>query len=78
MNGIADIGNALRKMGEAYAEAISNMSAAAGDLRERPGEERNRTLEYWLRVARMSKDGFVAAIDQGFERWEREMRRALR
>ncbi|MGH7947632.1 MAG: hypothetical protein ACREQF_00185 [Candidatus Binataceae bacterium] len=77
MNGLTDIGNALRKMGEAYAQALSNMNAAAGELRDRPGEERNRTLEYWLRIARMSKDGFVAAIDQGFELWEREMRRAL-
>jgi hypothetical protein len=77
MSGFTDVANALRKMGDAYVQALSNMNSAVADLRNRPGEDRNRALEYWLRVARMSKDGFVTAIDQGFELWEREMRRAI-
>jgi hypothetical protein len=32
-------------------------------------------VENWLRLARMSKDAMVNALEQGFETWEREIRR---
>ena len=34
-------------------------------------------VENWLRVARMSKDGVITALEQGFKLWEREIRRTV-
>jgi hypothetical protein len=41
------------------------------------GGDRDRLVENWLRVARMSKDGVITALEQGFELWEREIRRTV-
>ena len=70
------IGEAIRKASEAYAEAISAVSKALQNIAtSASGAERDRLIENWLRVARMSKDGIVTAIEHGFEMWEREVRR---
>ncbi|HJU28123.1 MAG TPA: hypothetical protein VJ718_03075 [Candidatus Binataceae bacterium] len=70
------IGEAIRKASEAYAEAISAVSKALQNIASSAsGADRDRLVENWLRVARMSKDGIISAMEQGFEMWEREVRR---
>lgn len=70
------IGEAIRKASEAYAEAISAVSKALQNIgSSASGPDRERLVENWLRVARMSKDGIISAMEQGFEMWEREVRR---
>jgi hypothetical protein len=73
---LSDIGEAIRRAGEAYAEAIAAVSKALRDIAARAGgSDRDRLVENWLRVARMSKDGMITAIEQAYEFWEREVRR---
>src|SRR5262249_37255551 len=75
---LSDIGEAIRKASEAYAEAIAAVSKALQDIAARvSGSDRDRLIENWLRVARMSKDGMTNAIDQAYELWEREVRRRV-
>jgi hypothetical protein len=69
---------AIQKSAEAFAKAISAVGKAlqhASNLAGSP--ERDRLFENWMRVARLSKDGFVTAIEQGFEIWERQVRRLV-
>src|SRR5438552_17898642 len=70
------IGEAIRKASEAYAEAIAAVNKALQNLATQAGgSDRERLIENWLRVARMSKDGMITAVAQAFEYWEREVRR---
>ena len=72
------IGEAIRKASEAYAEALSAVGKALQGLASGAGGgDRDRLVENWLRVARMSKDGVITALEQGFELWEREIRRTV-
>jgi hypothetical protein len=72
----SDIGEAIRKASEAYAQAIAGVSKALQSIATQAGgADRDRLIENWLRVARMSKDGMITAIEQAYEFWEREMRR---
>lgn len=78
MDFLSSVSEAIRKASEAYVEALSTATKALQGLAAQTvGEERDRVLENWLRMARMSKDGVVSALEQGFELWEREVRRAL-
>jgi hypothetical protein len=73
---LSDIGEAIRKASEAYAEAIAAVSKALQNIAAQTGgSDRDRLIENWLRVARMSKDGMITAIEQAYEFWEREIRR---
>ena len=73
---LSDIGEAIRKASEAYAEAIAAVSKALQNIAaQASGGDRDRLIENWLRVARMSKDGMITAIEQAYEFWEREVRR---
>lgn len=74
---LSGIGEAIRKASEAYIEALTAVTRALTDLAAQSGAapDRERMVENWLRVARMSKDGVVSALEQGFELWEREVRR---
>lgn len=75
---LSGIGDAIRKASEAYAEAIATVSKALEEIAKQAGSaDRERLVENWLRVARMSKDGVVTALEQGFELWEREIRRMV-
>lgn len=69
--------DAIRKTAEAYAEALSAVMNALEGMPKQGGEEHRRTAEQWLRMARMSKDSVVLAIDQGFDLWETQCRRAI-
>jgi hypothetical protein len=77
--GLSGIGEAIRKASEAYVEALSTVGKALQDIaaQSMAGADRERVVDNWLRVARMSKDGVVSALEQGFELWEREVRRAV-
>jgi hypothetical protein len=69
------ISDAIQKSGEAFAKAISSVGKALREASNLPGgSDRDRLLENWMRVARLSKDGVVSAIEQGFELWERQIR----
>jgi hypothetical protein len=73
---LSDIGEAIRRAGEIYAQAIAAVNKALQDVAaQASGSDRDRLLENWLRVARMSKDGMITAIQQAYEFWEREVRR---
>jgi hypothetical protein len=75
---LSGIGEAIRKASEAYAEAISTMTKTLQNLAgQAGGMDRERMVENWLRVARMSKDGIITAIEQSYEFWEREVRRNM-
>jgi hypothetical protein len=75
---LSDIGEAIRKASEAYAEAIAAVSKALQNIAAQAGGgDRDRMIENWLRVARMSKDGMITAIEQAYEFWEREVRRRV-
>lgn len=75
---LSGIGEAIRKASEAYAEALGAVGKALQNLAGgTAGADRDRLIENWLRVARMSKDGVITALEQGFELWEREIRRTV-
>lgn len=75
---LSGIGDAIRKASEAYAEALSAVGKALQNLAGGAGGgDRDRLVENWLRIARMSKDGMITALEQGFELWEREVRRTV-
>jgi hypothetical protein len=74
---LSDIGEAIRKASEAYAQAIAAVTKALQNIAAQAGaSDRDRLVENWLRVARMSKDGMITAIEQAYEFWEREVRRS--
>jgi hypothetical protein len=69
-------GEAIKQSNEAYAAAISALSKAVQNLPTgAPSSDRERLVDNVLRLARMSKDAVVTAIEQGFELWERQVRR---
>ena len=75
---LSGIGEAIRRASEAYTEALTSVAKAlSGMAGAMPGSDRDRIVENWLRIARMSKDGVITAIEQGFELWEREIRRTV-
>ena len=75
---LSGIGDAIRKASAAYAEALAAVGKALQGLAGgAAGGDRDRLVENWLRVARMSKDGVITALEQGFELWEREIRRTV-
>lgn len=76
MDNVSGIADAIRKATEAYTEALAAVTKALQNLASQTGgADRERVVENWLRLARMSKDGAVSALEHGFELWERECRR---
>lgn len=73
---LSTIAEAIRQASEAYAQSISMLSKTVQSVEQQAaGTDRERLVENSLRLARMGKDGMVSAIEQGFEMWEREIRR---
>jgi protein involved in temperature-dependent protein secretion len=72
---LSGIGDAIRRASESFAEAVTTVSKSIQNV-SKGGGDRERAIENWLRIARMSKDGVITAMEHGFEVWEREMRRA--
>ena len=76
MDGLGNVAETIRKTTEAYSQALAaamTLLAAA----PKTGSAANPAVEQWLRMARMTKDGLITALEQGFELWEREYRRAM-
>ena len=69
--------DAIRKTSEAYGEALAATMKAIADLPREGGQLHRQTVEQWLGMARANKDNFVAAVNQGFDIWERECRRLI-
>jgi len=73
---LSGIGDAIRQAGEAYADTIATLTKTLlGSAGQAAEPNRQPVVENWLRLARMSKDGMVTALEHGFEIWEREIRR---
>jgi hypothetical protein len=69
------VSEAIKHANEAYIAAISTLTTAAQNLSTgAPISDRQPQVESVLRLARMSKDAIVTAIEQGFELWERQVR----
>jgi hypothetical protein len=75
---LSSISEAIQKASEAYTEAMTAVSKTIEKIAtQASGPERDRVVENWLRVARMSKDGIVSAMEHGFEMWQAEVRRMV-
>src|SRR2546428_11792292 len=77
MENDANVADPVRKTFEAYTEALSAVMKALEQLPKQGGHAQRQTVEQWLALARMSKESVVAAINQGFDLWERECRRLV-
>lgn len=77
MEPLPNVADGIRKMTETFAEALSTVTRSLESLPKQSTETQRLLAEQWLRLARMSKDGVVTALNQGFDLWERECRRAL-
>jgi hypothetical protein len=76
MDGAPNVADAILRTTEAYTRALSMAMnfLATSSSREAAASP---VVEHWLRLARMTKDGVILAIEQGYALWERECRRAL-
>src|SRR5437870_8529735 len=75
-NRLESFDEALKQSNEAYAAASSALGKAVQNVPTgAPSSDREQLVDNVLRLARMSKDAVVAAIEQGFELWERQVRR---
>src|SRR5437667_9852130 len=77
MENAANFADAVRQTFEAYTEALSAVMKALEKLPKEGGDAHRQMVEQWLDLARMSKKSVVAAINQGFDLWEREDRRLI-
>lgn len=77
LSGIEEV---IRKAGQALADTLAAVNKAARDFAAQTGAgiDREQMVESWIRAARMSKDGMVAALEQGFQWWERQLREQVR
>jgi len=71
------IGKVLRDITQAYVDGLSTIGGAIGDLAKRRIPDGERRMERWIGLARAAKDGYVAAVDQGFAIWERRIRQTM-
>lgn len=71
------IGKILRDVTQAYLDGLAKIGGAIGDLAKNRIPDAERQMEHWIGVARAAKDGYVAAIDEGFATWERRVRQTI-
>lgn len=67
--------DAVRKTCEAYAEGLAAVTKALEGVSRQEGDTQRQAIDQWMTLARTSKDNLIAALNQGFEIWERECRR---
>jgi hypothetical protein len=67
----------LRDITQAYLDGLAKISSTIADLGKRRIPDSERRIEQWIGVARAAKDGYVAAIDEGFAIWERRIRQMM-
>ncbi|MDO8434081.1 MAG: hypothetical protein Q7S58_16915 [Candidatus Binatus sp.] len=77
MDESSGIGKVLRDITRAYEDGLSTIGNAISDLGKRRIPDAERQVERWISMARSAKDGYVAAIDQSFTAWERQVRNLL-
>lgn len=77
METLPNILDAIRKTSEAYIDALETMTKAIESLPKLAGETHRELFEQWLNLARISQDGMVTALNEGFALWERECRRLV-
>jgi hypothetical protein len=79
MDYFSGVTEAIKKASVAFTEALSTVSSVLLNIAGQApaGADRDRIVENWLRIARMSQDGVVSAIEHGFELWESECRRMM-
>jgi hypothetical protein len=70
-----NVADAITRTTEAYTRALATAMSFLATAS--PREAASPAAEQWLRLARMTKDGVLLAIEQGFVLWERECRRVL-
>jgi hypothetical protein len=70
-------GKVLRDITQAYLDGLAKIGGAIGDLAKSRMPDAERRVEHWIGVARAAKDGYVAAIDEGFAMWERRVRQTM-
>src|SRR5438876_10540436 len=75
MENDANFADAVRQTFEPHTEALSAVMKALEQLPKQGVDAHRQTVEQWHALARMSKESVVAAINQGFDLWERESRR---
>jgi len=71
------IGKVLRDITQAYVDGLATIGGAIADLAKLRIPDGERQMEHWIGLARAAKDGYVAAIDQGFAVWERRIRQTM-
>jgi hypothetical protein len=76
MSTVPNVAEAFIRTTEAYTRALSTAMSFLASASPREAAA-SPAAEQWLRLARMTKDGVVLAIEQGFALWERECRRVL-
>lgn len=77
MDESSGIGKVLRDITRAYEDGLSTIGSAINDLGKRRIPDAERQIERWIGMARAAKDGYVAAIDQSFATWEKQVRKML-
>ncbi|HEV8438704.1 MAG TPA: hypothetical protein VGT40_11460 [Methylomirabilota bacterium] len=77
MDAQSTIADAVRMASQAYSESLSAVMKTLQGLPHQGGDAYRRMVEDWLGLARTSKDSFIAAVNQSFDLWERECRRAV-
>src|SRR5580704_6142195 len=77
MDDSTGIGKILRDITQAYLDGLAKIGGAIGDLAKNRMPDAERQVEHWISVARAAKDGYVAAIDEGFATWERRVRQTM-
>ena len=77
MDESSGIGKVLRDVTRAYEDGLSTIGSAINDLGKRRIPDAERQIERWIGMARAAKDGYVAAIDQSFATWEKQVRKML-
>jgi hypothetical protein len=70
-------GKVLRDITRAYEDGLSTIGETIKDLSKRRIPDAERQVERWIGMARTAKDGYVAAIDQSFATWEKQVRKML-
>ena len=77
MDESSGFGKVLRDITRAYEDGLSTIGDAIRDLGKRRIPDAERQLERWIGMARAAKDGYVAAVDQSFATWEKQVRKVL-
>jgi hypothetical protein len=77
MDTYADMAETIKKATDLYVETLSAAMKRLEGLQKQTGAEHRRLVEQWIRLTRMSLDGAIAVLEQGFALWEAQCRRLI-